>query len=243
MRDMYVPIPDKEDNRINAAYAKGGPSLAIKTINTNFGLDIRNYVTVDFFGLEKLIDKAGGVEINVSNAEASVLNSYMSELNRLNGDTEPGVKGGLQTLSGRQAVAYSRIRYVGNSDYERTERQRRVLNELFKRIKSQGVIKLPGVINTILPYVETSLSNAEILDLAMEAMKFNTNDIDQFRLPVNGMYTSQKIRGMAVLVPDIEQNKNKLLEFIYGAEYVNSIMEPGAVQDTKISENTEASGN
>lgn len=216
MRDMYVPIPEKGSNRINAAYAFGGPLLSIKTINSDFNLDIKNYVAVDFFGLEKLIDKVGGVEINVSAAEAKVLNNYLSELNKLNGDKTPDVTAGQQILNGRQAVAYSRIRYVGNADYERTERQRRVLNELFKKLKAQGTVKLPGTISQMLPYVETSLTNSEIMDYALDCMKFNANSIVQYRLPADGCFKSQKIRGMDVLVPDMEKNKSLLHEFIYG---------------------------
>lgn len=216
MRDMYVPIPGKEDNRINAAYAFGGPTLAIKTINTNFGLGIRDYVAVDFFGLEKLVNRVGGVKIDVSSAEAKVLNDYLVELNRLNGDSVPNVQAGNRVLNGRQAVAYARIRYVGHGDYERTDRQREVLNQLFKKVKAQGVAKLPGTVSAMMPYVETNLSNTEILGLAMDAAKFNTDSLQQFRLPVDGTFKSQSIRGMSVLVPNIEQNKEKLHEFIYG---------------------------
>lgn len=215
MRDMYVPIPGKQDNRINTAYALGGAALAVKTINSNFGLDIRDYVTVDFFGFEKLIDRVGGVQIDVSNTEVAALNKCLKELNRLNGDTVPNVKAGLQALNGRQAVAYSRIRYVGHADYERTERQRRVINELFKKIKGQGVIKLPGTISELMPYVETSMSNTEILSLAMDVLKFNTDSIEQYRLPVDGTFKDGSIRGMSVLVPDIDANKQALHEFIY----------------------------
>ena len=218
MRDMYIPIPGKGDNRINAAYAFGGPALAVKTINSSFGLDIRNFATVNFFGLEKLIDKVGGIEIDVKKNEVPYINAGVSEVTRLEKDNkftfvkQPGI----QTLNGRQAVAYARIRYTGNSDYERTERQRRVVDQLFKKIKAQGPLKLPGIIDSLLPYVETSLSNGEILSLAQEAIKFNTDGIEQFRLPVDGLFKSQSIRGMSVLVPDIEANKEKLHEFIYG---------------------------
>lgn len=217
MRDMYVPIPGKNDNRINAAYAFGGPSLAVKTINSNFGLDIRDFVTVNFYGLEELIDKVGGVDIDVSEAEAKVLNKYLGELNRLNGDTVSKVSGsGRMRLDGRQAVAYSRIRYVGHGDYERTERQREVLDQLFKKIKAQGPIKVAGIVDSMLPYVETSLSNGEILGFAKEIVGFNTNGLEQYRLPVDGLFKPQSIRGMSVLVPDMEANKKKLHEFIYG---------------------------
>jgi hypothetical protein len=89
---------------------------------------------------------------------------------------------------------------------------------LFKKIKAQGVIKLPGTVSAILPYVETSIKNAEIIDLAMDALKFKTDSIEQYRLPVDGFFSSQRIRGMAVLVPDIEENKKKLHEFIYGLD-------------------------
>jgi LCP family protein required for cell wall assembly len=201
MRDMYLPIPEKKSNRINAAYAIGGPLLAVKTINYNFGLDIREYVTIDFFGFEKVVDKLGGVEINVKEEEVKMC----------------GVSGpGPQILNGEQALAYARIRYVGNADFERTERQRRVLNEVYKKIKEHGVLKLTGVVTLLLPYVETSLSDTEIFDLGAKAIKFNTNTLEQFRLPVDNTFKSQKIRGMAVLVPDIEENKKRLHEFIYG---------------------------
>lgn len=215
MRDMYIPIPGKGKNRINSAYAFGGASLAIKTINTNFGLEIKDYVTVDFFGLEKLIDTLGGVSINVSNQEAKFLNEYLEEVNNITGNTVSGIKGGSQTLNGRQAVAYCRIRYVGHGDYERTERQRKVLNEILKKLKKNGVTKLPKTISTILPYVKTSLSSGEILKLGIKGIGFKTDNIVQYRLPVDGTYKSQYISGMAVLVPNIEENKIKLYEFIY----------------------------
>lgn len=218
MRDMYVMIPGMYETRINAAYAFGGPQLALKTINSDFDLDIKNYVTVDFFGLEKLIDKVGGVQIDVKEDEISNLNGNLSQVAKIEREKNPVfVKDpGLQTLNGRQAVAYSRIRHVGNSDYERTERQRTVLNGLFKKIKSQGILRLPGTVMTILPYVETSLSSPEIINLALQAIRFKTDNIEQYRLPVDGYYNSERIRGMDVLVPNMDENKKLLHTFIYG---------------------------
>lgn len=215
MRDMYLPIPGKGNNRINAAYALGGPSLAIKTINTNFGLDIKDYVTVDFLGLEKLIDLLGGVKINVSEAEAKILNIYQNEMNNLTETKSPEVRAGSQSLNGRQAVAYCRIRYVGHGDYERTERQRRVLNEILSRLKKDGISKLPKTIFTVLPYVKTSLQASEVLKLGLKGIGLKTDGILQYRLPVDNTYKSQNINGMAVLVPDIEVNKKKIYDFIY----------------------------
>jgi len=219
MRDMYVPIPGRNKNRINTAYIFGGPTLAIKTVNTNFDLDIRYYVTVDFFGLERIIDQVGGITIDVKKQEIPYINSCIAELNSLNKNTKPVpllTEPGLQTLNGRQAVAYARIRNVGNADFERTERQRRVLVELFKKVKTLNPLKLPGLVSTILPYVETNLPKTEILSLGISVLGFKDKDIIQYRIPVDGTFTSQRINGMAVLVPDIEKNKALLHDFIYG---------------------------
>lgn len=216
MRDTYVPIPGRGSNKINAAYAFGGPLLAIKTLNSNFNLDIKDYVTVDFFGMEKLINAVGGVQINVSNAEAQIANGYIDELNKLNKNTVSHISGGNQTLNGRQAVAYCRIRYVGNADFQRTERQRTVLNQVYQKIKAQGVTQLPETIATMLPYIETSLSNTDMLAIAKDAATLNVGSMDQFRIPIDGSYKSQTISGMDCLVIDMQTNKNKLHEFIYG---------------------------
>lgn len=205
MRDMYVPIYGRESIRINAAYAYGGAELSIKTINSNFGLDIRNYAAVDFGGFEKIIDKLGGVEIDVKDYEVL----------EIEGVSEPG----LQYLNGKQAVDYSRIRYVGNADFERTARQRNILNVLYRKINNQEIVKLQETIVSLMPYVETSLTKIEIITLALDVLKYDTDSIEQLRLPADGLYKNQKIRGMYVLVPDLEKNKNLLHDFIYGTEY------------------------
>lgn len=220
MRDMYVTIPGEDDGRINAAYTYGGAPLAIKTINSNFGLDIRNYVAVDFIGLEKIIDKVGGVEVNVKSGEVKELNRRVQEVAALEGVKNPPTvkKAGLQILDGRQAVAYARIRKVGNADYERTQRQRNVLNSLYRKVKSQGIAKLPGTVSGMLPYVETSLKKTQIMQLAIEVAGYDADALEQLRLPVDGGFTSKSIKGMQVLVPDIELNTKLLHQFIYDVE-------------------------
>lgn len=218
MRDMYIPIPGRDSNRINTAYAFGGPALAIKTVNTTFNLDIRYYATVNFFALEKVIDQVGGVSIDVKSKEIKYINQCINELNRLNKKT-PSVSlltnAGRQTLNGRQAVAYARIRKVGNSDYERTQRQRTLLVELFKKVKTVNPLKLPGVVAAILPHVETNVPKAEIISLGTAVLGFKNKDIQQYRLPVDGTFKPQRIRGMDVLVPDIEKNTELLHNFLY----------------------------
>lgn len=140
MRDTYISVDGHGMTKITHAYAYGGPQLAVKTINQNFNMNIKDYVTVDFFGLEKIIDSIGGVQINVEKAEVPVMNSYITETSRIEKTVPTFVQSsGLQTLNGSQAVAYSRIRYVGNADYKRTQRQRTVLEQL--RLPEDGYCK------------------------------------------------------------------------------------------------------
>jgi LCP family protein required for cell wall assembly len=217
MRDMYVKIPGKEDNRINAAYSYGGAELALKTINSDFGLDIKNYVTVDLLGLQKIIDSVGGIEIDVKKNEVPYLNDapLPGDDTTIDKNFVCVSKEGIQILNGRQAVAYARIRYTGNADYERTERQRRVLNELLKKIKGKGILKLPGLVKDMRPYVKTNMSVIDIITLGTKTLKFKAVSIEQYRLPVDGTYKSADIRGMSILVPDMDVNRKKLFQFIY----------------------------
>ena len=124
-------------------------------------------------------------------------------------------KSGSQTLNGRQAVAYARIRSVGHADFERTERQRTILSELFKKVKTVSPLKFPGLVTALLPHVETNLPVTEIVKLGVSVLGFKNKDIIQYRLPVDGTYQSRSIRGMAVLVPDLK-NKELLHNFLYG---------------------------
>jgi len=218
MRDMYVSIPGKNNNRINTAYFMGGPSLAIKTINSNFKLNIEDYAIVDFFALEEIIDKVDGIPIDVKQNEIKYINQYIDELNKISrdGTWTPYIESpGLQTLTGRQAVAYSRVRYVGRDDFERTERQRRVMNELFKKAASVGVTRLPDLVTTILPNVETSMTKNEIISLGIAVLGFGKKDLEQFRIPADGTFSDEYVGKMLVLMPDLEENTRLLHEFIY----------------------------
>ncbi len=200
MRDMYMPIPGKMDNRINAAYAFGGPALAIKAINQNFNMNIEHYISVDFWGFEELIDILGGVEIDVSSAEKSVIGVAST---------------GRQLLDGGQTLIYARIRNIGNSDFERTERQCTVLNQIYHRVTHISVFKIPELLPVVLPYVETNLNRGELLHLAKDILSFGRGDIHAYRIPIDGSYANRTIRGMAVLVPDMDVNKESLHAFIY----------------------------
>lgn len=199
MRDLYVPIPGRQDNRINAAYAFGGPALAIKTVNHNFNMNIEHYIALDFMGFAKIVDLIGGIEVEITSAESRIV----------------GVRGsGRHLLDGSQALAYTRIRRIG-SDFQRTERQRTLINELFKRAMLSSILEIRELMMVGFPYIETNHSTLELLKMGIDVHKFGSKELKEYRLPVDGTYSHQNIRGMSVLVPDLEKNRELVHEFIY----------------------------
>ncbi len=211
MRDMYVSIPGYEDNRINAAYSYGGVDLLKETIEENFKVKIDGNVQIDFESFKEIVDKLGGVEIDLSQEEADYLNTAYWQ----NGWT---LTAGIQTLDGDQALAYSRVRQVGNSDFERTERQKKVLMSAFRKVKSQGIISMLSLAKDIYPMLDTDIGIGDMISLGTTAMGMEESDIESYRLPADGMYENQTIRGMQVLVPDLEANREYLYELLFGED-------------------------
>jgi LCP family protein required for cell wall assembly len=219
MRDSLVSIDGHGEEKITHAHAYGGALLSLKTVNQNYNMNIMNYVQVDFFGLAKLIDYAGGVDINVTAEEVPVANSYVNEVARIeNKQATPIVNPGLQTLNGSQAVAYSRIRYVGGDDFQRTERQRTVLSVLLKKLSTKSITDMHKVLESLLPCVETSLKTEEIMDFAKYILTHGMVNIEQSRIPYDGLYKYTIVNKMEVLTWNKEQTIDKLHEFIFGSK-------------------------
>ena len=211
MRDMYVSIPGHDDNRINAAYSYGGVELLEETIEQNFKVVIDGNVQIDFESFKEIVDKIGGVEIELSQEEADYLNTAYWQ----NGWT---LSAGLQTLTGDQALAYSRVRQVGNSDFERTERQKKVLMSAFRKVKSQGIVSMLSLASDIYPMLDTDIGIGDMISLGTTALGMEESDIESYRLPADGMYENQTIREMQVLVPDMDANRQYLYELIFGTQ-------------------------
>ena len=144
MRDLYVNIDGVGKDKLNHAYFYGGPSLSIKTLNNTFNLNIEDYISLDFFNLPKIIDELGGIELDVKSEEINNLNKYIKENQRLLGVSgDHTIKSsGVQTLSGIQALSYARIRSVGDGDFERTDRQRKVIIAMIDKAKTMSPINL-----------------------------------------------------------------------------------------------------
>lgn len=172
LRDTLVPVEGRGVQKINAAYAYGGPQLAIKTLNLAFNLNIRDYATVNFAGMADIIDAIGGVQVTLTEAERQSVNASVNAMKITSGAAyEPIEATGKQLLNGAQAVAFARIRKTKTSDgvrddYGRTDRQRYVLEQLFNKALTLDMAKYPSFIKQLLPHMETSLSYSEILEMS-----------------------------------------------------------------------------
>lgn len=218
MRDSFVSIPEHTSNRINAAYAFGGADLLLDTIQTNFKIQVEQYVAVDFYSFVDIVDVMGGVDLEVSDAEVSVMNKYITEMNELNGreyDYDRLESGGMLHLNGTQALAYARVRYVGNADFERTERQRKILTKIFEKAKNLSFSQMNDLLNIILPQIKTNMSKSDILTILLKAPVYLQYDLQSLRIPVEDSYKSMRIRKMAVLGIDLEKNFEALETHIY----------------------------
>ncbi len=204
MRDLWVSIPDYGDARLNAAYSYGGADLLMETLYQNFGVPINDYVMVDFEMFQKLIDGLGGVNVDITEDEADFINET----------SHAKVHSGENILNGDYALIYCRIRYL-DSDFNRTQRQRKVMNSILKKTVSQNPVKTLSVMSDILPYITTDISPAKMTLKAFSAVTFLKYGNDQFRIPTDDGYTNEMIEGQDVLVPDLDENKAAFNKFIY----------------------------
>lgn len=219
MRDMYLDLPGGigKDN-LNYTMAYGGPELILKTINTNFNLTVDKFISVSLHTLPEIIDKLGGVEMNITNEELNYINGYIKNIDSENGtNTEKLTSAGTQTLNGTQASAYCRIRYTEGSDYKRSERQRDVLEALFNKFKDSSLTELISIMDDILPLVTTNLTNSEIISIATTVLSMGTPNIEQSRFPLDGksetIYTD-----MLHLTIDAEETTNDIHKFLYSLD-------------------------
>ena len=191
LRDTYVQIPGYGGNKLNACYPIGGMELLDKCLEKNFGIKVDANVAVNFSGCMKLIDMVGGVKINLTAAEANYLNS------RGNWDVS-GYAGwqltaGENTLTGSQALAYSRIRALG-LDFERTERQRKVITSLLDKAKSMSVMELYALIREGAAMISTDMTDSEIWGYVADLLPMLTDlKIVNQRIPVDGSYTFSNV--------------------------------------------------
>ena len=160
-RDTYVQIEGYGLDKITHAYSYGEAPLAIKTLNTNFDLNITEFVAVNFDAVKDIIDSAGGITMSITSEEVPHISGI--------------TKAGTYNLNGAQALQYSRIRYASGGDYKRTERMRDVLTAVANKIKTFNVGQLNSFIDKVLPKVYTNVTAGDIFSLVPSVASFKIN--------------------------------------------------------------------
>lgn len=210
MRDEYVQIPGYGATKLCHAYAYGGMSLLNQTLYNHYGIEIDGNLEVDFSGFEDIIDYLGGVDIELTSAEAK----YLKEAGH------SYVQKGMCHLSGETALLYARLRSIDN-DYNRAERQRKVMLSLIEAYKDLSQTEMLTAIYDLLPYLTTNMSQSEIVSYALDLFPMlSGSQVDTMRIPVDGTFKTGYVKvseGMKLwcqLKIDFEANR-KVLEEIF----------------------------
>lgn len=205
MRDSLVEVPGYGLTKLGHSYAYGGAGLTINTINQVYGLDIQNYVTINFENLENVIDKIGGIEVPITAEEAELYNAYGKKY----------IVEGINHLNGEDALMHAGNRTL-DSDFGRTRRQRSVMNGIYRKImENQNPADLLPLINYCMTQVRTNMDVDTIYDMAVKVLAAENLTVQQTSIPAAGTYTDGTYEGMSVLVVDIEANKEVLEKFLY----------------------------
>ena len=215
MRDLGVDIPGYGTDKLNAAYAAGGSGLLEDTLKSNFDIDVDNYAAVDVYDLIDIIDSLGGIDMEVRDEEIDTLNMYIMSMCPYMGLNENDYllySGGYLHLNGMQAVAFCRIRFVGDNDYERTERQRRTLRAMLDSLRSCSPQQLIAFTTAMVTDVDTDVSLPTLLGIVPTLTGTSDFDLTTGRVPFDGLYGSSG----EMLMPSQPDTNQRLRQMIYG---------------------------
>ncbi len=218
-RDTYVAMDGRGHDKLTHAFAFGKSQLAVKTLNQNFGLEIKDYVTMNFFELARVIDYMGGITLDVDEKEFGELNGYIFPTTDFGDISCEYLKApGVQVLSGAQAVCYARIRHT-DGDVERGNRQKEVLTAMFAKMKEMSIFDLPKLAKMILSECETSLETKTIMSLGIWTV-LNSPEFEQLSIPNDNIPSGGKyIGGVWYYVYDIETAKKEINDFIFSKNF------------------------
>lgn len=214
-RDTYLNVSKEGTyNKLNYAYAVGGPEQAIETLNRNLDLEINDYMTFNWKAVANAIDILGGVDIELSKAEFYYINSFITETVKATGiGSHQLTHAGMNHLDGVQAVAYGRLRLM-DTDFARTERQRKIVQQAFEKAKKADFQTLYVLIGTVFPQVSTSIWVDDMVNNAKNISKFHLGETTGF--PQARGNANIKKKGDVVVPATLESNVKKLHEFLYG---------------------------
>lgn len=219
-RDTLVDIPGHGEAKLNAAYMLGGPELLMKTVKETYNVSIDKYIIINFWGFETIVDYIGGIDVDVKDYQLEELNKYIGE--STGGNDCPVEKAGIQTLNGKQALSYARIRYNVGDEYERTDRQREVIFKVMEKLQNTKPSKYLGIMNTMLEYIKTNIDPLEALNMAYTIYKLPSLDVEQLQIPLVALSETRNYKELgSVFLMDRLQNASILYNFIYENKYPN----------------------
>ena len=231
-RDSYAYFPGyKNPQKINAAMTYGGPEFLSAVIENHLRLTLDGYAFVNFYHMEKVIDAVGGIDIEVTRNEVFTaeggLNALLREQNHILGEPDDQYvlnDYGMLHLNGRQAVAYSRIRKVGDGDTGRSQRQIKVLNILLNKYVNMSATKQISALDDILSMIATNLTQDEIEGYVFDFLpKIKDVKLDNIILPLDGYYNegiySDFRQGEWSIRPDWNGMIPIVQEYLYGETY------------------------
>lgn len=224
LRDTHVDIPGESEAKINSAYSWGGANLLVQTIEQNFGIYIDDYASVDFEMFVELVDALGGIDVDVTEEEANYINNVHGYGKEEKPDEVPS--GDDVHLDGYQALWYSRIRKLGNGDWDRTERQRKVIEAIVEEIKNKiekgDIGAVIEIFKEIAPYITTTLSTSDLWKLAFSLgscfVKSDGRMDDLFvpqQIPFDDTWEYTTEWDGSSITPDLEENKELLYKLLY----------------------------
>lgn len=208
-RDTYVDVEGYGKTKINHAYAYGKEQLSLKTLNSNFKMNLTEYITVNFDGLVEVIDTVGGININISKEEMQYINSRCYTRLTNYGDV---------VLDGEQALVHSRNRTQGN-DFVRASRQRAVVQALITKISSLGLTEILKLSDELLPLVKTNINITNYIGILTDVLKDREHylsNINSSQVPADDYAESQIIRGVYYYIADMEKATTQLYDILYG---------------------------
>ena len=217
MRDLYAEIPGYGVQKLNAAYACGGASLVEQTLQTEYGVHTDCYMVGDFRSVADIIDMLGGVDMEVSEDEARIANDAYIKVMCESWGIDPEdyyISYGNLHLNGIQAVGYMRVRFVGNNDYERTERQRNVLLSIFSSLDFSNPVQDAKVVVSALAKTDNDIDYMDVMKLVALLPSARHFEIVSDRIPYDDLYHFEG----EMLVPDFAATSERLTSRIYAKE-------------------------
>lgn len=205
LRDTYAYIPGYGTAKLNAACTYGGVQLVCDTIEYNFGIRIDAYIKTGYDMFLRVIEAIGGITVDEIDSAETLALSY-------EGFTVP--EGKNTVLTSEEALAYCRIR-KGQDDFFRTERQREVISATLSKISEMSPDRIIRIARDIAGDIQCSFTKEELIQTAIKVLPCITNIIPEMSVPVQGTWRNDTINGQAVLLADLEENKQKLNEFLY----------------------------